>query len=51
MLTGATGFIGYHTVRRLLADGHAVRALVRSAEKADRVLAPLGVGAPDFVVG
>jgi dihydroflavonol-4-reductase len=51
MLTGATGFIGYHAVRRLLADGHTVRALVRSFEKADRVLAPLGLEASDFVVG
>lgn len=51
LVTGATGFIGYHTVRRLLAEGHAVRALVRSLEKAERVLVPLGVEAPDWVLG
>jgi uncharacterized protein YbjT (DUF2867 family) len=28
-LTGSTGFVGQHMIRRLLADGHAVRALVR----------------------
>jgi len=28
-LTGATGFVGKHMVQRLLAEGHAVRALLR----------------------
>jgi NADH dehydrogenase len=28
-LTGATGFVGSHLLRRLLQDGHSVRALVR----------------------
>jgi len=28
-LTGATGFLGSHLTRKLLEDGHAVRALVR----------------------
>jgi uncharacterized protein YbjT (DUF2867 family) len=28
-LTGATGFVGKHMLRRLLTDGHMVRALVR----------------------
>lgn len=29
-LTGATGFVGRHMVQRLLDDGHAVRALLRT---------------------
>jgi nucleoside-diphosphate-sugar epimerase len=33
-VTGATGFIGGHLCRRLLAEGHEVSALVRSPDKA-----------------
>src|SRR5260370_35014245 len=33
-LTGATGFLGGRVVRRLLAAGHAVNALVRTPGKA-----------------
>ena len=33
-LTGATGFVGRNMLRRLLDDGHTVRALVRDPEKA-----------------
>jgi nucleoside-diphosphate-sugar epimerase len=34
LVTGATGFIGSHTARALLAEGHRVRLLVRSEAKA-----------------
>lgn len=42
-VTGATGFVGSHTVVRLLAHGHHPRLLVRSPAKAERVLGTLGV--------
>lgn len=50
LVTGATGFIGYHTAKRLRAEGHSVRALVRSPEKAVRVLGPLGIDKDALVV-
>lgn len=34
-LTGATGFVGRNILKRLLDEGHRVRALVRSASKRD----------------
>lgn len=37
LVTGATGLLGSHTVRALLDSGHAVRAFVRTPEKAKRV--------------
>jgi uncharacterized protein YbjT (DUF2867 family) len=33
-LTGVTGFVGRHLLKRLLAEGHSVRALVREVDKA-----------------
>jgi uncharacterized protein YbjT (DUF2867 family) len=33
-LTGTTGFVGRYMLKRLLAEGHAVRALVRDPQKA-----------------
>jgi len=50
-VTGATGFIGYHTARRLAEDGHEVRALVRSAAKSEQVLGPLGIPKDACVTG
>ncbi len=41
-LSGATGFIGGHLVRRLLGEGCRVRALVRDSARAEK-LASLGV--------
>lgn len=52
-LTGGTGFVGSHTVVRLLAHGHRPRLLVRDRAKAARVLGGLGVdlGEVDLVEG
>ena len=41
LVTGATGFLGQHLVRELVADGVMVRGLSRS-EKGDAALAALG---------
>lgn len=51
LVTGATGFIGFHTASRLLAEGHSVRALVRDLAKADRVLGKLGLNGDALVKG
>lgn len=51
LVTGATGFIGYHTSRSLLAAGHEPIALVRDPAKAARILGPLGIGADRLVHG
>jgi len=33
LVTGATGMVGYHVVRRALEHGYDVRAMVRSAKE------------------
>jgi nucleoside-diphosphate-sugar epimerase len=55
LVTGATGFTGQHLVRRLLAEGHGVRVIARSAERArtafgDRVEAEVGDVADPAVI-
>ncbi len=42
LVTGAAGYVGNNTVRRLVEQGKPVRALVRHAEKAQQRLGDLG---------
>lgn len=42
MVTGATGLLGHNLVRALLAGGHRVIAVARSADKAARLLGDSG---------
>ena len=51
MVTGATGFVGAWTTKALVDAGHEVRALVRSPDRLDRNLEPIGVEVTDYVVG
>jgi nucleoside-diphosphate-sugar epimerase len=51
LVTGATGFIGSHTARALLAAGHAVRVLARTRAKAEHVLGSSIARLDDVVVG
>jgi dihydroflavonol-4-reductase len=37
LVTGASGFIGGAVVRRAIADGHAVRGLVRASSRTERI--------------
>lgn len=37
LITGGTGFVGSHACRQLMAAGHDVRLLVRSAQKAETI--------------
>ena len=47
-VTGSTGLLGSNLVRLLLAQGHEVKALARSRQKAERVL---GDTAAEIVIG
>lgn len=51
LITGGTGFVGSHVCRQLMAAGHAVRLLVRDAEKAEAYYRALGEGIPELVLG
>jgi dihydroflavonol-4-reductase len=48
LITGGTGFVGSHVCRQLMAAGHAVRLLVRDAEKAEAYYRALGEGIPEL---
>ncbi|MEP5764346.1 MAG: SDR family NAD(P)-dependent oxidoreductase [Halieaceae bacterium] len=48
LITGGTGFIGYHSAQALMAAGHQVRLLVRSKDKLRRLY---GSDITDYVLG
>jgi nucleoside-diphosphate-sugar epimerase len=43
LVTGASGYVGSHAVKSLLARGHRLRLLVRDRGRAGRVLSGIGV--------
>jgi dihydroflavonol-4-reductase len=45
LVTGATGFVGSHVVRRLLDDDHELRLLARTPAKVGPLMAKMGVDA------
>ena len=51
LVTGATGFIGAHSMVALLREGFEVRALVRSREKLQTVLDAHQIDVDDVVIG
>lgn len=51
LVTGATGFVGFHSVMALLKAGHSVRLGIRNIEKMRQLYEPHGVELTDFVVG
>lgn len=50
-VTGATGFIGFHTVLALLASGHTVRLGVRNEAKMRSLYKTHGIDITDFALG
>ena len=51
LVTGATGFVGFHTVLALSQAGHNVRLLVRNVEKMNKLYADFDVDTSDVVIG
>ena len=50
-VTGGTGFVGSHVVKKLLDEGHDVRLFVRNKAKAEALLNRLDIPVVDIVEG
>lgn len=50
LVTGSTGFIGFHTVMALLDAGHSVRLGARNKQKMQDLYLPLGVDISDCAI-
>lgn len=51
LITGANGFVCSQIIRAAVDAGHTVRALVRSRERLERALAPLGAPPVEVALG
>lgn len=51
LVTGATGFVGSHTVKVLKQAGFHLQVLVRNFQKASQILADIGTEADAYFVG
>lgn len=51
LVTGCTGFVGFHTVLALHRGGHSVRLGVRNVEKMRRVFSGFDIPLDDFAIG
>jgi nucleoside-diphosphate-sugar epimerase len=51
VVTGATGYVGSHSIAALTSAGHRIRVLARSPEAVPAALAPLGVDGVETVTG
>lgn len=51
LVTGSTGFVGFHVLRVLKNKGHEVVVLVRNTEKAQQLFSKYGVVVDRMVVG
>lgn len=50
LVTGGTGFVGSHAIRRLLVDGHEVRTLARTPGKVAPLMEQMGIDVSDIEV-